>query len=328
MLAGQPHILFTATFHSSFIDEDIQILRKDFDVTVVVAKGWKAPILLIQSLFKADVTFSWFASVYSSFLVFLAHLFGKKAVLVLGGVDVAKEKDLQYGIWNSWWKSPLIRYGITHASRVLAVDDFLKREAERLAYYSGDNIVTVPTGYDAEFWKPSGNKEQLVLTVASCPDMLRVKLKGIDLFISIARKLPEIQFKIIGISQNVALSLNIPKNVECVSFSHREKVRQSYQRAKVYCQLSYREGLPNALCEAMLCECVPVGTTVGGIPTAIGDSGFLVDYLNEKQIVQAIRDGLGFSSELGKRARLRIASQFTLSQREQKLKEIIAELVQ
>ena len=57
-----------------------------------------APILLIRSLFSADVTFSWFASLYSSFLIFLAHLFGKKAILILGGVDVAKEKDLHYGI--------------------------------------------------------------------------------------------------------------------------------------------------------------------------------------------------------------------------------------
>ncbi|MGA9405923.1 MAG: glycosyltransferase family 4 protein, partial [Bacteroidota bacterium] len=291
-MAGRPHILFTATFRSSFIDEDIQILQKNFDVTTVIAKGWTAPILLLQNLFNADITFSWFASVYSSFLVFVAGLLRKKSILILGGVDVAKEKTLHYGIWNSWWKSPLVRYGITHASRVLAVDDFLKHEAERLAQYAGDNIVTVPTGYDAEFWKPFGDKDQLVLTVASCPDMLRAKLKGIDLFVSVARKLPDIRFKIIGINQDVASALEVPTNVEYIPFSLREQVRQSYQQAKVYCQLSTREGLPNALCEAMLCECVPIGTTVGGIPTAIGDSGFLVDYLNENQIVEAIRKGL------------------------------------
>ena len=42
----------------------------------------------------------------------------------------------------------------------------------------------------------------------------------------------------------------------------------------------------------MLCECVPIGTTVGGIPTAIGDAGFLVDYNDEKQTIEAIRKGL------------------------------------
>jgi glycosyltransferase involved in cell wall biosynthesis len=327
LLADQPHILFTATFHASFIDEDIQILRKHFNVTTVIAKGWMAPILLIRSLFSADVTFSWFASLYSSFLIFLAHLFGKKSILILGGVDVAKEKDLHYGIWNSWWKSPIIRYGITHASMLLAVDPFLKREAVRLAHYSGDNIAVVPTGYDPAYWRPSGNKEELVLTVASCPDLIRAKLKGIDNFISVARTMPDIRFKIIGINPKVASAFDIPPNLECHSFSSREEVRQSYQQAKVYCQLSFREGLPNALCEAMLCECIPIGTRVGGIPTAIGDAGFLVEYNDEKQTVDAIRQGLTQPTDFGIRARSRIASHFTLLQREEVLKEMIAKLL-
>jgi glycosyltransferase involved in cell wall biosynthesis len=328
LLAGQPHILFTATFHSSFIDEDIKILRKNFDVTTVIAKGWMAPIPLIQNLFSADVTFSWFASIYSSFLVFFVHFFGKKSILILGGVDVAKEKDFHYGIWNSWWKSPIIRYGITHANIVLAVDSFLKREAVRLAHYSGDNIIVVPTGYDSEYWKPFGDKDQLVLTVASCPDLVRAKLKGIDNFISVARKMPDVRFKIIGLYPHVASAFDLPQNVECHSFSSREEVLQSYQQAKVYCQLSYREGLPNALCEAMLCECIPIGTRVGGIPTAIGDAGFLVDYNDEKQTIAAIREGLTMSPNDGMRSRLRIASQFTLSQREEALKETIAKIMQ
>jgi len=51
-----------------------------------------------------------------------------------------------------------------------------------------------------------------------------------------------------------------------------EELIKYYQKAKVY-QLSEYEGLPNALCEAMLCECVPAGTRYCGIPTAIGDTG-------------------------------------------------------
>jgi glycosyltransferase involved in cell wall biosynthesis len=261
-------------------------------------------------------------------LVSFAHFFGKKSILILGGVDVAKEKDFHYGIWNSWWKSPIIRYGITHASIVLAVDPFLKHEAVRLAHYPGDNIIIVPTGYDPEFWKPSGKKDELVLTVASCPDLVRAKLKGIDNLISIARKMPDVHFKIIGINPHVASTFDVPPNVECRSFSSREEVLHSYQQAKVYCQLSYREGLPNALCEAMLCECIPIGTRVGGIPTAIGDAGFLVDYNDEKQTIAAIRAGLTMSPDDGMRARLRIAAQFTLSQREETLKETIAKIMQ
>ena len=328
MLAGRPHILFTATFHSSFIDEDIRILRKNYDVRVIVASGWKVPFLLLRNLFTANVTFSWFASLYSAFLVFVARLFGRTSIIVIGGADVAKEKELQYGIWNSWWKAPIIRYGITHATHVLAVDQFLKSEAMRLARYAGENIITIPTGYDPEYWRPSGDKAELVLTVASCPDMLRAKLKGIDKFISVAKKMPGIRFKILGVDPRIAAALDPPSNIECLPFSLRDEVRSSCQQAKVYCQLSYREGLPNALCEAMLCECIPIGTNVGGIPTAIGDTGFLVEYADEQRTIDAIREGLRRPSADGARARSRIASHFTLLQREEALKMLIDKLKQ
>jgi len=325
-LADQPHILFTSTFHSSFIDEDIRLLQKNFHVTTAITKGWVAPFVLLRNLFSADLTFSWFASTYASFLVFFAHLLGKKSILVLGGADVAKEIELGYGIWNSRWKSYIVRYGISHATAVLAVDQFLKQEAIRLAKYSGDNITVAPTGYDPEYWTADGAKEQLVLTIASCPDVMRVKLKGIDIFIAAAEKMPDIRFVLIGLNANVASSLSIPSNVQCLSFMPQEEIKKWYQRAKVYCQLSLREGLPNTVCEAMLCECIPVGTNVGGIPTAIGDAGFLVSYNSISETVEAIRSALLRPPDDGVRARARISERFALAKRERTLQETVAKL--
>ena len=327
-MAGQRNILFTATFHSSFIDQDLHTLQKLFHVSPVVSSGLPAFLQYVRRIASHDITYSWFASVYSSFLVYLAAARGKKSILVLGGVDVASEKELRYGIWNSWWKAKIVRYGMTHASAVLAVDDFLRREAIRLARYDGANIAVVPTGYDPEFWVASGTKENVVLTVSACPDMTRAKVKGVDVFFSVARKAPDIRFQIIGIDPRIAAALAAPPNVTCLPFSDRSTVLSAYQRAKVYCQLSLREGLPNALCEAMLCECVPVGTNVGGIPTAIGESGYLVEYRDEEQTEIAIRAALTAAGERGKLARRRIATRFTIAQRETALKDIIEKLLQ
>jgi glycosyltransferase involved in cell wall biosynthesis len=77
----------------------------------------------------------------------------------------------------------------------------------------------------------------------------------------------------------------------------------------------------------MLCECVPIGSNVGGIPTAIGDAGYLVEYNNDIQIAEAIRQALASSPESGKNARDRIASHFNLRQREEALKKVVAELL-
>lgn len=163
--------------------------------------------------------------------------------------------------------------------------------------------------------------------VASSPNEARARLKGVDVLLRVALLLPSIQFEIVGLGPDVASSFKIPSNVECSSFIPQELLLHSYQKSKVYCQLSYREGLPNSLCEAMLCECVPVGSKVGGIPTAIGDAGYLVDYNNDIQIAEAIRLALASSPEAGKNARDRIASQFNLIQREEALRKVIRELV-
>lgn len=326
-MADRPTILFTASFRAPFIDDDLRILRKHFDVRPVIAAGWSVPLRYLRELPEARVTFSWFASVYSSILVSLAKLFGRRTIIVLGGVDLAKEKELSYGIWNSRWKSILVRYGLTHADAVLAVDDSLKREAIQRAQYDGSNITTVPTGYDSEFWKPQGEKKPLVLTVASCPDMARIKLKGIDLFLRVARRLPDTRFRMIGIRPHIAAFLDIPPNVEYFSSIPREMVLPSYQESKVYCQLSYREGLPNALCEAMLCECVPVGSDVGGIPSAIGEAGFLASYNDEVQISETIQRALATPPEHGKKARERIVTHFSLSQREAALRRAVIDLL-
>lgn len=60
-----------------------------------------------------------------------------------------------------------------------------------------------------------------------------------------------------------------------------------------------REGLPTAVCEAMLCECVPVGTNRYGIPIAIGDTGFYTEYGDVELTAEAIKKAL--DSNNGKR---------------------------
>jgi glycosyltransferase involved in cell wall biosynthesis len=82
-----------------------------------------------------------------------------------------------------------------------------------------------------------------------------------------------------------------------------------------------REGLPNALCEAMLCECVPVGTDVQGIRTAMGDAGFYASYGDPLATKEAIEKALAIGS--GKPARERIRRLFPLEQREKRFAEII-----
>jgi glycosyltransferase involved in cell wall biosynthesis len=76
----------------------------------------------------------------------------------------------------------------------------------------------------------------------------------------------------------------------------------------------------------MLCECVPVGTNVGGIPTAISDIGFLVPYGDADALADALQKALRSESNVGKEARTYIAERFTLEKREQSILRVIHEL--
>jgi glycosyltransferase involved in cell wall biosynthesis len=220
-------------------------------------------------------------------------------------------------------------FSLRHATRVLVVDPSLKGVIQTRAAYDGGNILWVPTGYDAERWTPSGNKDRLVLTVASCSTPGRVRAKGIDFLARTAAAMPDISFRLIGIQPSVEgyVRSMAPPNLEILPPLPRGELLPHYRQAKVYCQPSLTEGLPNCVCEAMLCGAYPVGTTVGGIPTAIGSTGRCVPFGNVADLCGAIRDGLAAPPETGDAARARIAAEFTLERRERALTALLEELL-
>ncbi|MGB5872618.1 MAG: glycosyltransferase family 4 protein [Bacteroidota bacterium] len=323
-----PRILFTSTRATTFINEDLLILRKHFDVEELIDHGFSAFLRILQRVRSIDITFTWFASVYSFAAALAAALMRRRSVIVIGGVDVSRHPDIGYGLWLSRWKGILAGYALRHADRVLTVDPALGREAMRLARYDGRNIRWVPTGYDSGFWVPAGNKTVSILTVASCWDETRLRAKGIDFLCQAARDMPSVQFTVIGIApvmHDLVRSM-APDNLEILPSIPRNDLLQYYQSSKVFCQPSYTEGLPNSLCEAMLCECVPVGTRIGGIPTAMGEAGFLVPFGDVDGLVGGLRSALDSGASAGTRARQQIAENFTLERRERELVQILREL--
>lgn len=318
-------IFFTSTISATFVREDLRLLEKFYDLDLLIASGPLAPLRFIPRVIRSDVTYTWLASVYAFFVVALGRMFGKRTILVVGGADVAKLPEMRYGIWLSPWKAPFVGWAIRHAHRVLVVDPSLQRDAVQLAKYGGENIECVPTGYDATLWKPSGAKEPSVLTVAGCNDIWKMRVKGIDVLFDAARRLPQVPFLVVGFAPSLLEDQRgaAPANVTLMGRVDQPELLAHYRRAAVYCQPSIREGLPNSLCEAMLCECVPVGTRAGGIPTAIGDHGFLVPYGDPGLLAEAIENALRLPADAGRSGREYIARTFTLERREASLRQII-----
>ena len=318
-----------------FLKRDLKILSKYFEVRTASTFNRRKLIRSIPSIFMilkgtlwADLTLSQFADTHAFLAVLFSKIFRKKSIVIVGGYEVAKVPEIGYGAMLNPIYAFVIKFVLKFSDKVLTTADSLKDDAMANGRVGGENIKTVPECYDSSFWIPCEKKENLVMTIAYLRDSV-IKRKGIETFVMAAEYLPEVKFVVAG--PQVDGSINhlksiAPPNVEFPGFISGGELPRWYSRAKVYCQLSRYEGLPNALCEAMLCECVPIGTEYCGIPVAIGDTGFYVPYGDVEATAEAIKKAL--KSNKGKEARERIKRMFPLERREGELVAEINELLE
>ncbi len=329
----RPEILFLTSSLSSFADGDLRMLRKTYPVREVVTGGGPAGSLMqrlslgleiLSGVLRTDMAFSWFAHNHAYLAVMAAGLLGKKSLVVVGGYEVAKEPEIGYGALLDPGMAKKIRYIIENADCILAVSEFSRREILQVA--GPRRIETVYNGIDTSVFSPGGRKENIVLTVCFVSTE-NIRLKGLDTFIDAARHLPEVRFVLLGRALDDALETlkrGAPDNVEFVGAVGQGELIEWYRRAKVYCQISYRESFGVALAEAMSCECVPVVTDRGALPEVVGDLGFVIPYADTRATVDAISRAL--ISDAGPAARKRVCDTFSVEQREQELRRIIATL--
>ena len=195
------------------------------------------------------------------------------------------------------------------------------------------DVRAIHDGFDSVFWQPDPKvqRDLSVLTVAGIPKALpesakkRTALfKGVPLILEVAAKMPQYRFIIAGTDRaSLPEGLACPANVEFTGYLAPGELRRLYQKAKVFAMPSMSEGMPSALAEAMLCECVPVGSNVNGMPNLIGDAGYVIHAPDPELWAKAINEAM--QSDAGPRARQRILEHFSLEKRYARLREIIEE---
>ena len=328
-------ISFIGDISSSFIKYDYEILKRFFDIDIIQPPknklGWLKYIFKLgRNVKQSNLTFSWFAGWHSAFAVFFTKIFRKKSIVIVGGYDAAYIPKLNYGAFANLKEEIPAKYVYKNVDKILVVAPALKNDIIRNVKIKGDKVDYLPTGHDSDYWKPNEKKEDIVLTVAGANNMKRVKLKGLDTFVKAASHIEETKFIVVGARSEAKKYLEeiSPENkVELIEFLSRDNLLRYYQMAKVYCQLSLREGLPSSLCEAMLCECIPIGSKINGVKTAMGDTGFYVDYGDEKATAEMIKKGLALEDNSGKRARERIQKLFPDKRRIEGLEKLIIEMM-
>jgi hypothetical protein len=86
---------------SQFIQNDLDILRRHFEVRVAHYQGKKRLLKFLIETLKgvlwADLTFSWFADVHALVAVLFSKIFRRKSIVVVGGYEVAKVPEIGRG---------------------------------------------------------------------------------------------------------------------------------------------------------------------------------------------------------------------------------------
>ncbi len=327
------NVLFIAHTFSSFVLRDVEILEKKYHVKQFTYHG-KNDILsnftsqialkfwLLRHIGSAHAIYIWFADYHAFLPVLFGKIWKKKVLLVEGGYDTANIPEIHYGSHYKRLRSFCSTYAMNHATLNLPVSDTLVPEIKERAPHAV--IRRLYTGYNADVFTPGAKKEKIVLTVAGGNTLQRIRLKGVDIFVQVAQNMPEYRFIIVGIGEKGKNHLGpLPENVSIIGKMPQEKLIAYYQKASIYAQFSMREGLPNVVCESMLCSCVPVGFDVGGTPIAIGDAGYIIKEKTVENAVVAIRAAMNCVDELGPQARERIIRKFPQQLREDTLLQIM-----
>jgi glycosyltransferase involved in cell wall biosynthesis len=327
----------------TFIQTEIDLLSDDYDIISITQK-WSNKILLpfnlliqffflIYNLPRVKVVLISFAG-YSSFLpCLLGNLLNKKVLIVAHGTDCVSFPEINYGNL----RNPLLRFftkiSYQYASKILPVSEslvytennYFSSETLKFGYtHHLSNITTpfkvIPNAINSNFW----NKDNTVLrdkrsflTVLGKDQAL---IKGLDLIIELANEFPDCKFYIAGIDP-----INNFKSRDNIFFKGRlspDELRILYCESQFYLQLSNSEGFGVALCEAMLCKCIPIVSNVNVLPEIIGDSGFVLKKRDLKILIDLINIVLECNiSTLENKSRDRIKDNYTLENRKQLLLE-------
>ena len=341
-------ILYTYTAKRSFVNNDIIRLKKYYGEDKVITYHFKTNIksltplsFLLQFLYlfflgwKYNTLVTFFAGYHSVLPALFSKWSGKKCFIFLGGTDCFNYPSMHYGNFTKKWYGKATCITAHHATLLIPVSENLIYSQS--SYYQEDNgsqgiyhwcapietpYKVIPLEYDPNmFFRQNVERiENSFITVAFGIEGSSFIRKGIDKVLMIANHFPQHGFTIIGCSET-DFPVKVPANVNLVPPVPYNQLPLYYSRHQFYLQLSIAEGFPSAICEAMLCECIPIGSDVAAIPMIISTHGFIVSKRDDKLILDTVEQAMMNENKenIGKEARKHIMESFGPGKREAEL---------
>ncbi|GEM_PF-246997 len=326
-------ITFAGPLISTFVKNDVTILRQEHEVDaidVVLGKGKMAVLRLVKlhlrimsSLMTRDALFFWFADYYTLIPTLFARMIGKKVFVVAGGFDITFIPELGIGARTR----PLRWFAVKNTFRLCDFIFPVSQDTQNDLDSAVPNHAPSAMIYNAVDTKryhfDDRPRKKIALTVSQADSIPEYHRKGIDLFIEIAKKVPDIEFHVAGVRGAVAERaghdasgiLNVLIRPGRLPL---DDILEEFWDAAVYCQLSIEERFGVSVAEAMSCGCIPVITPVNALKEVVGNEGFMVERSDTEGIIAAIRSALTASDSF-RRSVSAAAARFDIKERGKKL---------
>lgn len=322
-------ILYIHNYPTRFVQIDLELLRTDHEVEERYIHRLDAlsPGLLL-AVAHADLVFCWFASYHALIPTLLAKLLGKPSVVVIGGYDVANLPEIGYGHQRGGWRKLISRLVMRHSSSLMVISKYAWGEVVTNAQVDPSRLNLVYMGVELPLDTGAADRrESLVLTVGNV-SRENMERKGLRVFVAAAALLPQLKFAVVGrwVDEGAdELRRTATPNVTFTNRVSDAELASWFRRAGVYVQVSRHEGFGLAVAEAMAYGCVPVVARVGALPEVVGEAGiYIAPPVEAKTLAEAIAEGMA-ANHLRAGARQRVADNFDLNCRREKLNQYIQE---
>ena len=319
---GQPNLGHMATW----VKKDVDILAEQHEVSAFFYRSRRDIIPLLWAVARSDMVISWFVWDNAYYAGLFSKMLGKRCIAIVGGFEVTNISSIEYGGAREEKSRTRLGRALGWSDRVLAVSEFTKKETLEIVQA---DIEVLYHGFDSTVFRPSDKPKKMMAITVGAVSRSNLKRKGLETFVQAASFLPDVPFVVVGkfLDDSVnELKRVASQNVRFTGFLSDIDLLGLLQEAKVYVQVSLHEGFGCSVAEAMLCECVPVVTRIGGLPEVVGEIGYYVRCNDPEGTAEAIREALE-NDTLGPSARARIIENFSLDRRKERLQSLVTELL-
>ncbi|WP_299483530.1 glycosyltransferase [uncultured Roseibium sp.] len=167
------------------------------------------------------------------------------------------------------------------------------------------NSHVIPSGVNTDKFQPLEKKKRKFVAIGRLVDKKRPDIT-VRSFCEEAKSYPDATLSLLGGGpwqercQEIIRDMGMEDRVEILGEQSHENVLKHLQEAEFFLQHSVTspegdaEGAPTSIQEALACGCVVLSTRHAGIPELVseGETGFLVDELDETGFRALIRDAL------------------------------------